>query len=389
LTKEEQQSILSQREKKGGANMEEIKEMFSVIDDPRHAGYIKHRLCEVLIMVMGAVICGITELADMMVYFENKLSFYTERFGIEKYPSKPTLSRILNLVDGDAVGKVVVEIMRKNAGNLGEIIAVDGKAICGSGKAGKAHSFLQILTVYATESGVTLGQEAIAYEDKTNEIPVFQSMLDSLDIKDKTVTADALHCQKETCQKIVSKGGNYVFGLKGNQCGLLSDVELYFTDPINTDEFSTFQTIEKNGGRIEKRVCRASDRILWLQDLPLWAGLTTIFAITRTTTTKGITTVETGYYITSLACDPKNLLEAARAHWRIESMHWMLDVIWNEDDTAILSENGLKTLNSFRKLALLGHKNYVSSLPKNKTIKANVLAALMNDNLCFDVFRCL
>jgi hypothetical protein len=134
---------------------------------------------------MGAVICGMTELADMMVYFKKKIEFYNERFGIEKYPSKPTLSRILNMVDGDAVGRIIVQVMRENAENLGDIIAVDGKAIRGTGKKSKAHSFLQILTAYATESGVTLSQESISYEDKTNEIPVFQSMLDSLDVKGK------------------------------------------------------------------------------------------------------------------------------------------------------------------------------------------------------------
>jgi hypothetical protein len=149
---------------------------------------------------MGAVICGITELADMMVYFDKKKDFYKEHFEISNYPSKPTLSRILNMVDGEAVGKVIVQIMRENANNLGGIIAVDGKAIRGTGKKNKAHSFLQILTAYATESGVTLSQKSIAYEDKTNEIPVFQSMLDGLDIKGKTITADAMHCQKDTCK---------------------------------------------------------------------------------------------------------------------------------------------------------------------------------------------
>ena len=319
-----------------------------------------------MILVMGAAISGITELADMMVYFVSKIGFYAEDYGIEKYPSKPILSRILNMVDGEAVGKIIVEIMRENAESIGEIIAVDGKAIRSTGKKGRAHSFLQILTAYATESGVTRGQEAISYEDKTNEIPVFQSMLDCLEVKGKTITADAMHCQKETCAKIAEKGGSYVFGLKGNQGGLLEDVKLFFDEPVNHAEIMVFETIEKNGGRLEKRVCRATDNVLWLTDLPLWAGLKTIFSITRTTTAQGVTKEDTGYYISSLICQPENLLAAVRAHWKIESMHWLLDVIWEEDESGILSENGHKTLNAFRKLALLGHKRYISNLRKNK-----------------------
>lgn len=369
--------------------MDEIRALFMTIEDGRHPGYVKHPLVDILIMIMGGVICGITELADMMVYFESKQSFYKEQYGIEKYPSKPTLSRILSMVDGEKVGKVITEIMRRQAGNLSDIIAADGKAIRSTGQNGKAHSFLQILTAYVTESGVTLGQEAISYEDKTNEIPVFQDMLEYLDIKGKTITADALHCQKETCWSIKDKGGDYLLGLKGNQAGLYEDVKLFFEEQINKEDITTFETIEKNGGRVERRVCRASDQIQWLPELLLWEGLRTILSITRTTTAKGVTTEDTSYYISSLPCDPKHLLFVARAHWRIESMHWALDVIWHEDSCGVLSENAHKTLNAFRKLALLAHKRYVASLPKKRSIKSNVLAALLDDHLSLDVMACL
>jgi predicted transposase YbfD/YdcC len=369
--------------------MEEINELFSTIEDKRHPGYVKHNLVDVLIMIMGGVICGITELADMMVYFKSKLSFYKQHYGIEKYPSKPTLSRILNMVDGDAVGRIIIEIMRRKAGNLSDIIAADGKAIRSTGQKEQVHSFLQILTAYVTGSGVTLGQEAISHEDKTNEIPVFQSMLNYLNIKGKTITADAMHCQKDTCRIIKGKGGDYLFGLKGNQSGLLEDVALFFSDTVNEEDIRTFKTTEINGGRIEKRICRASDKIHWLSDLPLWEGLQTILSITRITTAKGKTTEETSYYISSLPCDPQNLLYVARAHWHIESMHWSLDVIWHEDSCGLLSENGHKTLNAFRKLALLAHKRYVASLTKKPSIKSNVLDALLNDDLCLRVLHCL
>jgi predicted transposase YbfD/YdcC len=369
--------------------MDEIRGLFSVIEDGRHPGYVKHNLADMLIMIMGGVICGITELADMMVYFENKLPFYRMNYGIEKYPSKPTLSRILNMIDGDAVGKVIAEIMRRKAGQLSDIIAADGKAIRSTGQKDQARSFLQILTAYVTGSGVTLGQEAINREDKTNEIPVFQSMLGYLDIEGKTITADAMHCQKETCRIIQAKGGNYLLGLKGNQSGLYEDIALFFSDAINDRDIQTSETIEKNGGRIEKRICRASDKIQWLAHLPLWEGLETILSITRIITAKGKTSKDTSYYISSLPCNPQNLLFVARAHWLIESMHGSLDVIWHEDSCALLSENGHKTLNSFRKLALLAHKRYVSSLPKKSSVKSIVLAALLNDVLSLAVMRCL
>ncbi|MEG0509605.1 MAG: ISAs1 family transposase [Eubacterium sp.] len=369
--------------------MENIREKFSQIEDKRNESYIEHNLVDILILVMGAVVSGITELADMMVYFASKRDFYKEQYGIEKYPSKPTLSRVLNMIDADAVGKMLVQIMCENAEDIGNIIAVDGKAIRSTRKKGQSHSFLQILTAYATESGITLSQSAISYEDKTNEIPVFQSMLDCLDIKEKIITADAMHCQKDTCAKIIKNKGHYIFGLKGNQGNLSEEVRLFFEDSINDTEITTFQTLEKNGGRIEKRVCRATSNVQWLADLPQWAGLQTIFSVTRSITTKEKTTKEVGYYISSLDSDPEKLLGASRSHWKIESMHWMLDVIWNEDTSGILSENGNKTINSFRKLALLAHKRYISSLKKKTSVKSNVLSALLNDAILVQVLKSL
>ncbi len=369
--------------------MKYIRQKFEQIHDPRHGSYVEYNLVDILVMVMGAVLCGVTELADMMVYFEKRLGFFSKKFGITKYPSKPTMSRILNMVDGDTVGTLIAEIMRENTKDLGDLIAVDGKAIRSTGEKGKPHSFLQILSAYATESGVTLAQSAISHRDKTNEIPVFQAMLDHLDVKGKIITADAMHCQKDTCAKITEKGGHYIFGLKGNQGELYENVELYFKPPMNHPEIVSSETLEQNGGRIEKRVIRATDQIEWLPNLPLWCGIRTIFAITRTTTVGDKTTEETGYYISSLPCDPAKLLAATRAHWKIEAMHWLLDVVWGEDESGILSENGHKTLNAFRKLAVLAHKRHISGLSKKPSVKGNVLAALLDDEVLWKVMECL
>lgn len=114
--------------------MKEIKAKFLVIEDPRHEGYIEHKLSDILVLVTGAVICGITELADMMTYFNSKSEFYKEKFKIDKIPSKPTFNRILNILNADAIGEVMVKIMCEHTSTIGEILAVDGKAICGTGE---------------------------------------------------------------------------------------------------------------------------------------------------------------------------------------------------------------------------------------------------------------
>ena len=338
---------------------------------------------------MGAVICGMPEIRDMITYFANSEAFYKEKFKIEAMPSRSTINRVLDMVDADAVGKIIVKIMCEHSSIIGDILAVDGKAICGTGKKGKAHSCLQILSVYATESGVTLSQKAIEYEDKTNEIPVFREMLDELNIEGKTITADAMHCQKETCAKIKSQNGDYVFGVKDNQKELHEEIQLFLNDPVNIENMDTFETLEKNGGRIEQRICRVSNDISWITGVSDWAGLTSIFSVTRITTAQGKTSEETGYYISSSQASAEHLLHVSRSHWMIESMHWALDVIWHEDNNNIKSDNSQKVLNVFRKLAHVAHKRHVATQPekKRRSIKQNVLQSLLNQDTCFELFQ--
>lgn len=141
---------------------------------------------------------------------------FVKEFGIEAIPSKATFARVLSCVSGKEIGDAVLDILRMRFGIAGEVIAVDGKAIRSTAKPGNPHSALQILSAYVTGSGVVLAQEAI--HEKTNEIPVFQEMLSYLDIEGKTVTADAMHCQRKTCRRVIQRKGDYLFGLKENSC---------------------------------------------------------------------------------------------------------------------------------------------------------------------------
>ena len=107
----------------------EIREKFSMIKDLRHPSYIDYPLSDVLIIIMSAVLCGLDQLCQILTHAQNRAEFFREKFGIEKIPSKPTLSRVLNLMNGSEVSKVIIEIMKERTEIIGNIIAVDGKAI--------------------------------------------------------------------------------------------------------------------------------------------------------------------------------------------------------------------------------------------------------------------
>jgi predicted transposase YbfD/YdcC len=358
--------------------MDDIRSKFAIIEDIRHPSYVEHNLVDVLIIVMLAVICGFDELGGILLFAQNKTKFLKEQFGIEKIPSKPTLSRILSMVDGAKVGEVILQIMHQRFGTAGEVLAVDGKAIRSTSKPGAPHSALQILTAYVAESGVVLGQKAI--HKKTNEIPVFQEMLGLLDVKGRTVTADAMHCQRETCRKIIEKRGNYLFGLKGNQQAFFEDVELFFNGG-DKKGMEQHHTIEKNSGRVEERVCHKMTDLSWLKERVGWPGVQSVFSIRRIIDVRGRRSDETCYYISSLVAPAERLMQIAREHWKIESLHWLLDVVFSEDECRLLSENGHKTLHAFRKLSLLLHKRFLLETGKKSSMKANMTSCSLNENL--------
>ncbi|MCI8806035.1 MAG: ISAs1 family transposase [Clostridiales bacterium] len=358
-------------------------EKFEIIEDTRHQSYVKHKLSHILMIVMCAVLCGLDELGDIVTFAENKAKFFKDNFGIEKIPSKPTISRVLSIIDGQKAAKVIIDIMKTEINESEKVIAVDGKAIRSTYKTDKPHSALQIITAYLTDSGVVLGQEKI--NEKTNEIPVLRQMLEYMNIKGKTITADALHCQKETCAKIIEKQGNYVLGLKENQKTLHDNIELYFKNEITNKYLETFTTTEKNGGRIEKRICYKISDLSWLEERSSWAGLKTVFSVKRIVSTANKTTEEISYYISSQDVSAKELLFLSREHWKIESMHWMLDVVLSEDKCLFWNENAHITLNILRKYALLLHKQYISNLSKNVSVKKNMLNCLINDTFILKV----
>jgi len=162
---------------------------------------------------------------------------------------------------------------------------------------------------------------------------------------------------------------------------LYDDVKLYLSDSFNNDVFETCRTIEKNAGRIEERICRKITDLSWLDCRKDWAGLCSVFEVRRITETRKGQSEETRYYISSLDESAERLMNISREHWKIESLHWMLDVVFSEDDCKILSENGHKTLNSFRKLALLIHKRFIAEHRKKSTVKAHLLSCLLDETL--------
>jgi predicted transposase YbfD/YdcC len=359
---------------------------YAGIPERRYQGFVEHKLVDIMIISTCAVMCGLDEPEGIATFGKERIEFFRERFGIQKTPSESTLSRVFNMIDADIVVEAVIDIMRETLKGDGRVVAIDGKTICSTAKGNSMRERLHILTAYEVENGLTLGQLCIP--EKTNEIPTARELLDMINVEGKVITADAMHCQRETCAKVIQRGGDYVFGLKENQPKLHEDIVLYIQDCIQDQMISveSAQTNEKNGSRYEKRTCHVAPNLDWLEYKSDWPGMRKAFAVHRITTQDGKTSQEWSYYITSLDVPAEELLYFVRAHWGIESMHWILDVVFGEDAGRVLSTNGQKTLNILRKYSIAFWKQYIAALPQKTkpTLRKTMLKALLSPQSLLD-----
>ena len=361
---------------------------FGIIKDERCQCDVKHPLVDVLKLSLIGVLCGMDELDKIIDYGNNKKEYLLREFGIKKIPSKSTLTRIFAMLDPHWLGRSVVGILKSLIKTPHEQIMLDGKAIRSTDAIERIEKMLTIVTAY-TDTSISLGQ--VTVDSKSNEIPAVRDLLDMIDVKGAVVTADAMHCQKETVEQIINNGGDYVVQLKGNQGNFHEDVYAMFDDTYMDEsdkdsEYEVFQTIERSHGRIEKRTCYVLSNVEYFTDyLADWKGLKKIFAVRRTVESKGKESKEISCYLSSKNTTAEKLLSYTRTHWMIEGMHHILDVTYDEDRCKLQSQKAQENLNIFRKLGVGVHKNYLNN--KKQTIKSCMFNCLLNDNLLLDLLQ--
>ena len=353
---------------------------FGIIDDPRCEANVIHPLVDILKLVMVAVLCGMDELDKIIDYGENKKDFLEQEFNVKLIPSKSTLTRVIAMLNPKWLSLSIVCILNTLIKAKPSQIMLDGKAIKSTDAIRTIETMMNIVTAY-TDTGIALGQ--ITVDSKSNEIPAVRELIEMLNIEGMIITADAMHCQKETAEIIIKNKGDYVLQLKANQWNFYQDVYAMFDDKYINEadkdcEYEIFSTTEKSHGRIEKRTCYVLNEVEFFTDyLAEWKGLKKIFAIKREIERNGEKTTETSCYLSSKNTTAKKLLSYTRKHWEIESMHHILDVTYDEDRCKILTQQAQENINIFRKLGVSIHKNYLKE--KKQTVKSSMFNCLLND----------
>lgn len=358
---------------------------FSEVQDPRVDRTKRYPLIEIIFLVISATISGSEGWKAVRDFGQLKLNWLRKFLPYnEGIPVDDTIARVMRKIDTKQFRDCFVNWMQAvSTLTHGDIIAIDGKTLCGSYDNSSNKSAIHMVSAWSTANSMVLGQEKTS--EKSNEITAIPELLKTLELNGCIVSIDAMGCQTKIATDIVKKGADYILALKGNQGRLHDDVKDFFAKAIESDfkdiQHDFYTENDAGHGRIETRSCWALDPFLYkncFSNLEKWDNLKRIIMVKTNRILKDKITEDTRFYITSCVLGAKDLLNAVRKHWQVENtLHWTLDVTFNEDASRIRKDSSPENYAMIRHIALNILRGY-------KSIKASVkrklnMAALDDD----------
>lgn len=354
---------------------------FAELEDPRVERRKLHNLIDIVTIGICTVICGGDDYPSMQAFGEAKQEWFESFLELPNgIPSSDTFWRVFGAIDPEQFQGCFLSWMGAISQlSGGEIIALDGKQLRHSYDKASGRSAIHMVSAWATSNRLVLGQQKV--DDKSNEITAIPELLRRLDIAGCLVTIDAMGCQAAIAEQIVAQEADYLFSLKGNQGHLHEDVALLFED-LETSGYTAYdyeleKHVDKDHGRIEVRHCwTISDPQLLqaLRNADRFAGLQTLVCVRAERYLPGKEpSVEDRFFISSAPLSAAGALDAVRTHWQIEnSLHWVLDIAFREDDSRIRTNHGPQNFAVLRHIALNALKQETSAKLgiKNKRLKA-------------------
>ncbi len=331
---------------------------FKDVPDPRSKDNCDYSLPELLIIMLLAVFSGADDIADIEEYANQKWRLLQMLFGEDFIPpSYNTLWWLLTRMNPKAFSDAFYKWIRDEciSGLAGKQINIDGKSLRGA-RNEQGNCNVHIVHAWVHEHGMLIGQQLT--DEKSNEITAIPALLEQLDIKDATISIDAAGCQKNIVEIIRNAGGNYLLAVKANQPKLYDEVVNLFEEAhkVNFDyvfNCDRHEKIEKNSGRIEKRSIAIIGETSDLSTAGDWKDLQTVIeVVNETTSVKGKISKEKRYYISNLIENAQEFGIRTRAHWGVESFHWVLDVVFKEDDSRANVLHGAVNLGTLRRAAI-------------------------------------
>jgi predicted transposase YbfD/YdcC len=371
--------------------VELIETHFGNLRDPRASHSILHKLFDILIITICAVICGADNFVEIAEYGKEKEEWLKTFLELANgIPSVDTFERLFARLKPEELQTCFISWMEAvHKCTEGELINIDGKTLRGAKEAGNKKSLIHMVSVWSASQHLVLGQKKVG--EKSNEITAIPSLLEMLMIRDSVVSIDAMGCQTEIANTIIEQGADYVLALKGNQGNLHDDVRELFRSAREQNfknvEHQFYETVEKGHGRIETRHYWTMGNTEYLIGAEKWRGLKSIGMVESERIINGNVSTEQRYYLLSFESDVHKFAESVRNHWSIENqLHWILDVGFKEDASRSSSGYSAENLAVIRHIGL----NLLSRDKKSKVgVKAKRLKAGWNNNYLKSILEAL
>lgn len=345
-----------------------IIEHFRNIEDPRMERNKKHLIWDIISLTICAIVCGCETWEEIELYGKEKQDWLSTILELPNgIPSRDTLRRLFIRLNPEHLQECFlswVETVRKSG--RGDIVAIDGKTARRTHDRLKDKRPLHMVSAWSHENRLILGQ--VKTDEKSNEITAIPKLLKLLELNGSIVTIDAIGTQKEIAESIIEKNADYVLAVKANRANLHEEVKWFFDDiDLKSDEkeglVESHRSVDKDHGRIEIRECICTEEIDWIKPyLKDWPKVKSIAMVRAKRILGDQESEESRYYISSLGGNAEMISTAVRAHWGVEnSVHWVLDMVFREDESRMRMGNSPENFATLRRMALNLVRRDVSS----------------------------
>ena len=346
---------------------------FADLRDPRQLSKVVYPLDEILLVSLLAVVAGAETFTAIAQFGKKKLALLRRfRPFANGTPDHDRLGEVFAALDPEPFQKCFVAWVATLTGAPAEVVAIDGKTSRRSYQKKGGLNPIHMVSAFAARQRLVLGQVKVA--EKSNEIVAIPRLLDMLAIEGAIVTIDAMGCQREIAAKIIDRRADYVLALKGNQGTLREDVELFANEQKAKDfkdaTVSQNKTVDGDHGRIETRRTTVFHNIGWLQERHDWPGLKAVVMVESERQSDAKVERETRFYITSSTDKADKLGDVVRRHWAVESMHWLMDCLFRDDECRVRTEHAPANFTTIKHMAhnlLRRHPDRLSMTTKRLT----------------------
>ena len=370
-------------------NVESIGSFFESLSDPRHTRNRKHLLIDIVVIAVCGLVCGSDGPTAIHRWATHRLDwlkqFLTPPHGI---PSRDCIRRLLMMLQPEAFQKCfqgwIAQAVATDDNGPARLVAIDGKTCRRSHDAAQGLGPLHIVSAWASEEGIALGQ--VAAEEKSDEITAIPQLLKRIERTNTLITIDAMGCRKEIARDIVAGGGDFVIAVKDNQPKPREAMGAYFEKHLERDledlKYRFHETTDRGHGRLDERSYFLTKVP---SDFPVkkeWPWIKAIgYTVRVTRHTDGRETDEVRYYVLSRYLSGKRFGEAVRGHWGVESMHWVLDVTFREDDSRTRERTLGNNLSWLRRFAVTLLKRH----PINDGIRGKMTRCMLDTGFLTEV----